>query len=470
MDDDRVQNFVTKFGSDLCTSFSELTDGVEFYLFVRNAVKKRPWLVGTEDYEWNGYCGEKADPGWMKCFLEKLNAEYLPTEELVIAKLDGMAGQDHLVYFLYEGDKRDSGIENNVFARKKDLIWLVRGSGRKTDIYFLIENVIEKTREQLSDLIYLSYLEQIEEYLFQAVRDKNRIREKYIEKICNEAGVRNRELISLISARKYEKREIHSRIYFGEVQEDKMKILFDEKNIAMWEFSGKKLRFIRKMLEMTREGNVLVVGMSHKGYVMKGIAELTTKEGNQIIFGGYLKWKLMSAGKELLSYEDGKYHLPCTNETEEWKELVDLHLDNVEKIKRIIINLCMQAHGTSAIFLEDSILENELKRLGEHNRICRIRPVSILHTNDEKNWQELIIGISAIDGALIMDYQGNVHAIGAILDGESVIEADLSRGARYNSLTNYINWLMKNGKYERRQAFAVIISEDGDVNIKTAKA
>ena len=110
----------------------------------------------------------------------------------------------------------------------------------------------------------------------------------------------------------YEKREIYSRIYFGEVQEDKMKILFDEKNIAMWEFSGKKLRFIRKMLEMTREGNVLVVGMSHKGYVMKGIAELTTKEGNQIIFGGYLKWKLMSAGKELLSYEDGKYPA-CTD-------------------------------------------------------------------------------------------------------------------------------------------------------------
>lgn len=57
MDDDRVQNFVTKFGSDLCTSFSELTDGVEFYLFVRNAVKKRPWLFGTEDYEWNGRTG-----------------------------------------------------------------------------------------------------------------------------------------------------------------------------------------------------------------------------------------------------------------------------------------------------------------------------------------------------------------------------------------------------------------------------
>ena len=67
---------------------------------------------------------------------------------------------------------------------------------------------------------------------------------------------------------------------------------------------------------------------------------------------------------------------------------------------------------------------------------------------------------------MIADFQGKIHAIGAILDGEAVVEADMSRGARYNSLKNYINWLIKYKKYEPNQCFAVIMSEDGGIKVE----
>jgi len=61
---------------------------------------------------------------------------------------------------------------------------------------------------------------------------------------------------------------------------------------------------------------------------------------------------------------------------------------------------------------------------------------------------------------LIADYQGNIHTIGAILDGESVVEADMARGARYNSAIKYTY----SRKQNNEKCIAVVVSEDGDVN------
>lgn len=213
---------------------------------------------------------------------------------------------------------------------------------------------------------------------------------------------------------------------------------------------------------------------------MKGIALLGKEKGNQITFNGYLKWTLTEGGKILLRYEDGNYYLSDREQEEEeyLKAIEGLHLVNGGEIKDVIKSLRAQQHGTSVVFLKNDVLVEELKRLGENNRACRIKPVSILHPpkvnyrqrnhrkENEQTFKEFMIGISAIDGALIADFQGKIHAIGAILDGEAVVEADMSRGARYNSLKNYINWLIKYKKYEPNQCFAVIMSEDGGIKVE----
>lgn len=470
MHNDKIQGFVTEFEKYLMDSFAELADEIGFSFIIRNSFKKYPWLVGKEDYEWKGYCGEKTDTNWLNKISGMLNMEQLDSEKKINAKIAEAVKQEEVLFFCLENGKKDSEINSRICGGKKDIIWLVTGRRKGEKIWFLLEEAIEKTKEQLNDLIFLSYWEDIEETLFHAVKSKEEIRERYIERICSNAGIRDRELISLISARKYEKRETYSRIYFGEVPEKGIELSFDGKDFDMWKFLKGNLRFIRKMLEMAKGNKVLIVRNTDGYQVMQGIASMEPEKGKQIVFGGYLKWTLMDQGKEVLRYEEGNYHLMSEEKTEEYKKLEDLQLENEEDIKNIIESLKKQAHGTSVVFLDGEALESELKRLEKNRRICRIRPVSIMNAAkaERERLEELIVCISEIDGALIADYKGNIHAIGAILDGESVIEADLSRGARYNSLKNYINWLVKKKKYNRDQSFAIVLSEDGGVDIEVS--
>lgn len=473
--DKQIQTFTEEFEKELKKSFSELMEGVQFFLFIRNSQKEYLWLTGPEEYGWSGFSGGEENEVWLRHFQTTLNRENTKSYEEIAAIIKGIAEQEKILYYFYESGKNNSWIGKKGFESKKDILWLVRGRIRDEDVSVILEDVMEKTRERLPDLIFLFYYRQIpyiQERLFRAVKNKEEIRNNYTECLCEKSGGFNRELISLISARKYEKRELFSRIYLGEVPEDKMEISFEGRNSRKWEFSGENLRFVRKVLETAKGERVLVVGREGEDQVMRGIAILEEDAGNQITFNGYLKWKLTGNGKELLRYEEGKFHFSEEKQIEV-KELSTLQLEKEKEIQDIIDALREQAHGTSAVFLDGRAFEEELKRLDRNNRLCRIKPVSILDSGkdeeEKRRFRELLIGLSAIDGALIADFQGNIHAIGAIVDGESVIEADMARGARYNSLKNYVNWLAKCKKYERNQYFAVIISEDGGMDVEVAE-
>lgn len=471
--DEQVRFFTGAFEKELKGSFYELAESLQFFLFIRNSKKEYPWIVGVEEHSWSGFSGTKENEIWLEHFREVLNRENADSDNEINAVLKRAAEKEKIIYYFCERKKSDSGIEEKGFEGKKDVLWLVRGKIKNEAVSAVIEEVMEKTREQLSDLFFLSCYRQIpyiKERLFRAVKSNDEIRNNYTESLCKKSGGFDRELISLISARKYEKRELFSRIFFGEMPESEMEISFEGGNCRKWEFSGENLRFVRKVLETTQGERVLVVSREGGVQMMRGIAVLQENVGNQITFNGYLKWKLTGSGKELLRYEEGKFHFSDEKLTEV-KGLGDIHLENEKIIKDTIYALKEQAHGTSAVFLDGKALEEELDRLDRNNRLCRIKPVSILNSGEEekiKRFRKLLIGLSAIDGALIADYQGNIHAIGAILDGESVVEADMARGARYNSLKNYVNWLVGSKGYERNQCFAVIISEDGGIDVEVA--
>ena len=55
------------------------------------------------------------------------------------------------------------------------------------------------------------------------------------------------------------------------------------------------------------------------------------------------------------------------------------------------------------------------------------------------------------------------------MDGVTVQKGDSGRGARYNSLTNYVNWLNSKTRKANVNCMAVIISEDGPLNIEISK-
>ena len=78
----------------------------------------------------------------------------------------------------------------------------------------------------------------------------------------------------------------------------------------------------------------------------------------------------------------------------------------------------------------------------------------------ENGWHKgAFLGISNMDGALILDFGGNCKAISCIVDGKAVIPGRVERGARLNSIENYV------GSKKKGICIGIVISEDGMVNI-----
>ena len=71
---------------------------------------------------------------------------------------------------------------------------------------------------------------------------------------------------------------------------------------------------------------------------------------------------------------------------------------------------------------------------------------------------------------MLFDTNGSCYAIGVILDGEAIIPGDVSRGARFNSIKNYIAWKkveLRKKKYSEAIFAGIIISEDQTIDIIT---
>ena len=101
-----------------------------------------------------------------------------------------------------------------------------------------------------------------------------------------------------------------------------------------------------------------------------------------------------------------------------------------------IISTCISSgHGTIIVFT--SCAAEESKRL-EHDSI-KITP--FFPSKDCINL------ITKIDGAVLFDEKCNCHSIGTILDGDSIKEANSSRGSRYNSALRYVNKIEKSTQF-----------------------
>ena len=74
---------------------------------------------------------------------------------------------------------------------------------------------------------------------------------------------------------------------------------------------------------------------------------------------------------------------------------------------------------------------------------------------------EVLLSLTAIDGALIADTTGRCFAIGAILDGEALSKGNTARGARYNSAITFVDYWRQKGN----KVVAIIVSADDSVDI-----
>lgn len=80
--------------------------------------------------------------------------------------------------------------------------------------------------------------------------------------------------------------------------------------------------------------------------------------------------------------------------------------------------------------------------------------------NDPDAAIELISSAASMDGAVVVDLQGRIRYVAVILDGLSCTKGDLARGARFNSVNNFVADLSNTD-----QVLGVVLSEDGGADI-----
>ncbi|WP_107950335.1 tetratricopeptide repeat protein [Lysinibacillus parviboronicapiens] len=128
-------------------------------------------------------------------------------------------------------------------------------------------------------------------------------------------------------------------------------------------------------------------------------------------------------------------------------------MHKMQRLDQIVRKAREQKQGTMVVITEPLTAKQEMRQLSKQSTL--IEP-GIINP-------EYIKFLTAIDGAIYFDSDGNCHAIGVILDGIAKEDiGDSSRGARYNSAHRYLHKLRDD---EQKKCVIVIISEDGMVDL-----
>lgn len=135
--------------------------------------------------------------------------------------------------------------------------------------------------------------------------------------------------------------------------------------------------------------------------------------------------------------------------------------DYVGNVFRLVQQVKNQKKGALLIVSDVTMIQLEQKRLCSTN--CGI---GLEGDSWNKSKSELLSELSSIDGAVLVDWEGNFWACGVILDGKAA-KGDISRGSRYNSTRSYLAFAQS--IYVDSSMLGVVVSEDGMVDFLIGK-
>lgn len=256
------------------------------------------------------------------------------------------------------------------------------------------------------------------------------------------------EVLSLL---KYEGKENHGHLIVSHENHPDLEITLKFENA----FPITEYRKVRKLLEMTTDE----VGVITNSELIHGLGFIRpTYDGKKedifhIHFRGLHCYEILHQLQPVLimnfgSPEQVSSILLYEKFAEDAKRVfLDITQGQVEHLYSLALSAARALHGSMLVFVKDAA--QEATRL---SRQCiPIQPTRLT----EHSLQALI----AIDGALIIDLDGYLHATGVILDGIVGIEGDSSRGSRYNSALTYQEF-----RGRKMPTMIVVVSEDGMVD------
>lgn len=377
------------------------------------------------------------------------------------------------------------------WEQKKQLLWKIYALEDMPEIPFLKNFLVYFLRSLEGGFLDCKMFESIQKndfdvlnHIFSEAANQENFLQSYIDAVLEEAGLPDKTIITQIAAQMYERRPLRGELVFmkreawaefaGKAEKENAAVLsLEHVDPEQRKLKMENMRTIRKLLEMNTEDTCMIATLEPepllRGVVVKKQIE-NQDERAYVIFKGYLKWEMHLGTDGSFSCDNGTYHLCLENDLRGQCErgLAGLKLTNEADIIDIIIKLANEKHGTSIIFMDQNSVKDEVERLSRMNRCIKLSEAYGAGMGDGlslKLYLENMNGITAIDGALLADLRGKIYGIGTILDGAAVKPGKVSRGARYNSVMNYLYVKKKEHKEDETCLFGAIISEDETVDI-----
>lgn len=351
---------------------------------------------------------------------------------------------------------------------------------------YIIDNIGEKLK-RVGDFFKMDELDK--QQLYGDMLKKWILFGKFAEYYMVKNGLPEPRILTQLSAARYEGSESEARIYFTKEGIDTIEKFADgskddgksnSKNRDDRVIEEKNLRMIRKLMEISKQNTLHLYAEKTidkmRDKTVHTVVELVQRKGKQnndsdtdentdmntyVEFSGFMHWSLFMKGREIFAYDHGDYQFNLSNKRYAYLEDIDnlkgFDQEKREMVKKLVKILRKQKHGAVAIiFDEETSGTDEAKRLCHMKRGTRI--CETICYDKEMGWnEEQILAVSGIDGALFIDYNGKCLAIGVIVDGRAVKVGDVGRGARYNSIANYMKL--------KRGCVGIVVSEDGMVNV-----
>lgn len=431
------------------------------------------YIFQEKGEKWIALCDEPRDES--ERILERVNEKKGEKWEALF-KTYG----EGVLYSQIQKDVADYRLESD--GDCKTLLWMIYVKEKNESLNILAAVILKTLIPKYENMLILEDMksldndqaggETIKKFFFGDISDRKKLLDKYIEQVKENNHLPEFQLLCHLASMDYEKRKNKTTLYFSS-KEQKSGIRFESPELMLG--AVEQLRPLRKIMEISGEGGAVYI--KQPKMIISGVVAAKKFEGLAVEFQGNAEWILRKNRQEILIYRRGEYLIPvlAPKQEQELEKLNQLQGNMSDKelknIKQIINRLIKNSpHGTSIVFMEREALQDEIRNRFLENRYTTKVEEFALGDNDnecnkcDKLDNNMLRGVTSIDGAILSDLSGKCLAIGTILDGTFVGPGNVGRGARYNSVRNYVNW------YKTRHpdvvCFAVIISEDGMINVE----
>ncbi|MCW8137417.1 MAG: diadenylate cyclase [Planctomycetota bacterium] len=213
-------------------------------------------------------------------------------------------------------------------------------------------------------------------------------------------------------------------------------------------------KVLRKLLQATVSRPIALLVDGHDAYGFGLLHELSPARSEAVFVVSFAHgnvWTLRHASHEMLRVENGAPRLPL----DPLGTLIGPRIqrtfpdapDLAERMTTLVEEVARSGRG--ALLVVSAYAKREADALGSQAIRVSTSPLT----------SDVLRGVAAVDGAVLLDQELVCHAFGVILDGAARPGlGDQARGSRYNSSVRYV------ARHEKG-VVAVVISEDGGVTV-----